>query len=253
MGVTELAKKLGRGKSSVHRLLATLAGKGYVEKNAQTNRYRLTYKLFVVGSAATERLGLKDLAAPVMTRLSAETAESVNLGVLEGAVVLNIHRIDGPHLVRIQLEPGRGVPAHATALGKVLLAGLAPEELERWRRETRLVRLTPRTITDWPRLARALRQAAERGWAVDDEECSLGLRCVAAPVRDARGAVVAGVSVSGPSQRLSHDRLSRLGTSVKAAGLEISRRLGYPGADEPPTGARIGASRTRRPGDSGRK
>ncbi|MBI4587907.1 MAG: helix-turn-helix domain-containing protein, partial [Candidatus Rokubacteria bacterium] len=91
LGVTELARKLGMGKSSVHRLLATLAGQGYVEKNPQTERYRLTYKLFVVGSTATERYGLKDLAGPVMDRLSAETGETANLGVLEEDRVVNIH------------------------------------------------------------------------------------------------------------------------------------------------------------------
>lgn len=233
LGVTELARKLGMGKSSVHRLLATLAGQGYVEKNPQTERYRLTYKLFVVGSTATERYGLKDLAGPVMDRLSAETGETANLGVLEEDRVVNIHKVEGPHLLRLHLDLGRGVPAHATALGKVLLAGLDPNDLDRWLRATRLTRLTPRTLTQRAPLRRALREAATRGYALDDEECSLGLRCVAAPVRDRRGAVVAGVSVSGPSQRLPSATLHRMAARVRAAGLEISRRLGYSGPSGP--------------------
>lgn len=229
MGVTELAKKLGRGKSSVHRLLAALAGQGYVEKNPQTERYRLTYKLLVVGSAAADRFGLKEVAGPVMERLAAETRETVNLGVLEKDRVVNIHKVDGPQLLRMHLDLGRGVPSHATALGKVLLAGLNPEDLDRWLRAYRLTRLTRNTLTDREALREALRQVADLGYAYDNEECSLGLRCVAAPVRDRRGAVVAAVSISGPTQRLPVDKLRRMAAAVKAAGLEISRVLGYAG------------------------
>lgn len=229
LGVTELAKKLGMGKGSVHRLLTTLAGQGYVEKNPQTERYRLTYKLFLVGSTATERYGLKDLAAPVMERLSAETGETVNLGVLEGDRVVNIHKVEGRQLLRIHLDVGRGVPAHATALGKVALADLPGDELDRWLKATRLVRLTRKTITERRALRAVLSETAERGYAFDNEECSLGLRCVAAPVRDRRGVVVAGVSISGPTQRLRSETLHRLAAPVRAAGLEISRRLGYSG------------------------
>lgn len=227
IGVTELAKKLGMGKSSVYRLLATLAGQGYVEKNLQTERYRLTYKLFVVGSAAAERYGLKDLAAPVMERLSAETGETVNLGVLEKDRVVNIHKVEGSQLLRIHLELGRGVPAHATALGKVLLAGLGREELDRWLTTSRLTRLTPNTLTERRVLRQVLRQVAKHEYAIDNDECSVGLRCVAAPIRDRRGVVVAGVSISGPSQRLPAERLHRAALKVRAAAVEISRRLGY--------------------------
>lgn len=229
MGVTELARKLGMGKSSVYRLLAALAGKGYVEKNPQTERYRLSYKLFVIGSAAADRYGLRDLAGPVMERLSADTGETVNLGVLERDRVVNIHKVDGPTFLRMHLNVSGGVPAHATALGKVLLAGLRPEDLDRLLKTSRLTRLTPKTLTSRRALQEALRQVADRGLAIDDEECSLGLRCVAAPVRDRRGAVVAAVSISGPTQRLPSEMLRRLAAAVMAAGQEISRRLGYSG------------------------
>jgi DNA-binding IclR family transcriptional regulator len=229
IGVTELANKLGAGKSSVFRLLAALAAKGYVEKNPATERYRLTYKLFVVGSAAAERYGLKDVAAAVMDRLSAETGETVNLGVLEQDRVVNLHKVEAPQLLRMHLQVGRGVPAHATALGKVLLAGLEPADLDRWLKAHRLTGLTPHTITERRALRRALRQAAERGYSLDNEECSVGLRCVAAAIRDRRGTVVAAVSISGPTRRLPLETIHRLVGPVRAAALEISRRLGYAG------------------------
>jgi DNA-binding IclR family transcriptional regulator len=163
-----------------------------------------------------------------MERLAAETGETVNLGVLEEDRAVNIHKVEGRGLLRLHLELGRGVPAHATAaLGKVLLAGLEANDLDQWLRTCRLVRLTPRTLTDRKALRRALRQVAARGYAVDDEQCSLGLRCVAVPVRDRRGVVVAGVSISGPTQRLPMDVRHRVAGKVRAAGLETSRRLGY--------------------------
>lgn len=227
MGVTELAKKLGLGKSSVYRLLATLSRRGYVEKNPQSDRYLLTHRLFAVGSRAADRLGLREVAHPIMERLAAETGEAVNLGVLDGTRVVNLHRVESPHLLRVHLEVGGGVPAHATALGKVLLAFLGETGVMQRLRGHRLERVTPRTIGDRAALRSALVRIREQGFAIDDEECSLGLRCVAAPILDHRGSVAAGLSIAGPSQRLSLATLSVMGGVVRAAAQEISRRLGH--------------------------
>lgn len=228
LGVTELARKLGMGKSSVYRLLATLARRGYVEKNPQSERYQLTYRLFAVGSPAAERYGLRETAHPVMQRLAAETGETVNLGVLDGRRVVNLHKVESRHLLRMHLQVGGGVPAHATALGKVLLAALEPAEVNRRLSGRRLERLTRRTIGARTSLHKALARIRERGFAIDDEECSLGLRCVAAPILDHRRSVVAALSISGPSQRLPHAALSRMAEVVRAAAREVSHRLGYP-------------------------
>ena len=228
LGVTELAKKLGLGKSSAYRLLATLVRCGYVEKNPQNDRYQLTYRLFAVGSPAADRFGLREAAHPVMERLAAETGETVNLGVLDGARVVNLHKVESRHLLRMHMEVGGGVPAHATALGKVLLAALESSELGRHLGDQRLTRLTRRTIGDRATLRKMLARIRQQGFAIDDEECSLGLRCVAAPILDHRGAVVAALSISGPTQRLSHAALTGMAGDTRAAALEVSRRLGYP-------------------------
>jgi DNA-binding IclR family transcriptional regulator len=228
VGVTELARKLGLGKSSVYRLLATLVRRGYVEKNLQNDRYQLTYRLFAVGSPAADRFGLREAAHPVMERLAAETGETVNLGVLDGTRVVNLHKVESRHLLRMHMEVGGGVPAHATALGKVLLAALQPSDLTQRLGGQRLARLTRRTIGDRATLRRTLVRIRTQGFAIDDEECSLGLRCVAAPIRDHRGAVVAALSISGPSQRLPGQILPRLAENVQAAAQEVSRRLGFP-------------------------
>ncbi len=228
MGVTDLARKLGLGKSSVYRLLATLARRGYVEKSPQTDRYQLTYRLFAVGSPATDRFGLREVANPAMQRLAAETGETVNLGVLDGTRVVNLHKVESRHLLRMHLEVGGGAPAHATALGKVLLAALEPAEVARRLHGRRLERLTPRTIGDRRTLGTALARVRAQGFAIDDEECSLGLRCVAAPIVNHRGSVVAALSISGPSPRLPDQVLSRMAESARAAAREVSQRLGFP-------------------------
>lgn len=228
LGVTELAKKLGLGKSSVYRLLATLARCGYVEKNPQNDRYQLTYRLFAVGSPAANRFGLREAAHPVMERLAAETGEAVNLGVLDGTRVVNLHKVESRHLLRMHMEVGGGAPAHATALGKVLLAALEPSKLSERLGRQRLARLTRRTIGDRATLRRALARVREQGFAIDDEECSLGLRCVAAPILDHRGVVVAALSISGPRQRLPGQTLSHLAENVQAAAGDVSQRLGFP-------------------------
>jgi DNA-binding IclR family transcriptional regulator len=227
MGVTDLARKLDLGKSSVYRLLATLVRRGYVEKNPQNERYQLTYRLFAVGAPAADRFGLREAAHPIMERLAEETGETVNLGVLDGTRVVNLHKVESRHLLRMHMEVGGGVPAHATALGKVLLAALEPSKLSERLAGQRLRRLTRRTIGDRASLRRTLSRIRAQGFAIDDEECSLGLRCVAAPIRDRRGVVVAALSISGPSQRLPGQILSRLAENVQAAAQEVSRRLGF--------------------------
>jgi len=228
MNLTELARKLGVGKSSVYRLLVTLARRGYVDKDPQSERYRLTYRLFAVGSPAADRFGLREAANPIMQRLAGETGETVNLGLLDGTRVVNLHKVEGRHLLRMHLELGGGAPAHATALGKVLLAALKPAEVARRLHARRLERLTSRTIGDRRSLGTALARIREQGFAIDDEECSLGLRCVAAPILNHLGSVVAALSVSGPSQRLPGQLLSSLAGSVRAAAQDISQRLGFP-------------------------
>jgi DNA-binding IclR family transcriptional regulator len=229
LGVTELARKLGMGKSSVHRLLNTLASRGYIEKTPHTARYRLSYQLFAIASSAAGRYGLKEMAVPVMERLAAEAEEGVNLGVLERDRILNIRKVEGSHPIRLHIDAQGGVEAHATGLGKALLSGLAPEELRRRLPGSRLTRLTPNTITTLRGLQAELRRVRERGYAVDNEECSAGVRAVAAPIRDREGSVVAALSVAGPTHRLTEGRLAALAPKVMAAAAEISRRLGWSG------------------------
>jgi DNA-binding IclR family transcriptional regulator len=226
MSLTELSKTLGLGKSSVYRLLVTLALRGYVEKDPASDRYQLTYRLFAVGSRASEQLGLREVAQPLMHRLGARTGETVNLGVLDGFRTVSIYLVESAHPLRIHMRIG-GVSAHATATGKILLAALEPAELSRRLAGRRLESITEKTINSRPALLEELQRVSQRGYAIDDEECSLGLRCVGAPVRDHRGIVVAALSMVAPCHRLPPSGLPAAIAMVREAAAEISLRLGY--------------------------
>jgi len=226
MSLTELARQLGLGKSSVYRLLVTLALRGYVEKDPDSDRYQLTYRLFAVGSRASEQLGLREVAQPVMHRLGSQTGETVNLGVLDDFRTVSIHLVESAHPLRIHMRIG-GVSAHATATGKILLAALHSKELARLLAGRRLDAITPNTIKNRSVLLAELKRVRQEGYAVDDEECSLGLRCVGAPVRDHQGAVVAALSMVAPCQRLPRERIPAAVAQVQEAAQEVSLRLGY--------------------------
>jgi DNA-binding IclR family transcriptional regulator len=226
MSLTELSKELGLGKSSVYRLLVTLALRGYVEKAPSSDRYQLTYRLFAVGSHAAEQLGLREVAQPIMRRLASRTGETVNLGVLDGFRTVSIYLVESAHPLRIHMRIG-GVAAHATSTGKILLAALPPEELARRLAGRRLTSLTGRTIKGHAALQAELRRVRDQGYAIDDEECSLGLRCVGAPIRDHRGTVLAALSMVAPCHRLPPSALPAAIAMVREAAQEISHRLGF--------------------------
>ena len=226
MSLTELSKKLGLGKSSVYRLLVTLVLRGYVDKDPHNDRYQLTYRLFAVGSRAAEQQGLREVAQPIMQSLASRTGETVNLGVLDGFRTVSLHLVESAHPLRIHMRIG-GVSAHATSTGKILLASLPPDELARRLAGCRLARMTDKTITSRAALNAELRRVRQRGYAIDDEECSLGLRCVGAPVRDHRGMVVAALSMVAPCHRLPHEEMAAAIATVRDAAQEISLRLGY--------------------------
>jgi DNA-binding IclR family transcriptional regulator len=234
MGITELARKLGLGKGSIYRLLATLVRRGYVEKDAYSDRYQLTYRLLALGSRVADRFGLREMAQPVMERMGSETGETVNLGVLDGFRTVSVCLVQSPQPLSIHMRIG-GVSAHASATGKILLASLSSVELANRLAGRRLERLTPRTIKSRPALMAELARVRAQGFAIDDEESSIGLRCAGAPVYNHQGMMVAALSLVAPAHRLTAARLPAAIATVREAAQEISGRLGY-GAQSPEGG-----------------
>ena len=224
--VTDLAAALGVHKSTAFRLLAALEARGLVEQVSERGRYRLGFGLVRLAGAAASRLDLVEQSRPVTRRLAALVGETVNVARLEGEAVVNVDQVLGGATVATQNWVGRPTPLHATSSGKVLLAAADPAERARLLAQP-LEAFTPATITDRAALAAELARALGAGWASTCEELELGLNAIAAPIRGRDGAIVAAVSVSGPSYRLAPDRFGAVAAQVVAAADEISRRLGW--------------------------
>jgi len=216
----DLVAASGLAKSTAHRLLANLVGRGYVEKNA-AGRYSLGLKLLALGAAVRQRQSLRDLARPIMERLRDSLGETVNLGKVEGETVVYLETVESQQSIRVIGSLGIVDPVHATSIGKAILAWLAPHErpvIRNWKR------LTASTISGAQAFAIELEKVRSQGYAVDDEESMEGGRCIGVPILKS-GRPVAGLSVSGPSSRIRKDRIREMATVLKEASREISERI----------------------------
>lgn len=228
IGVTEIAGELGVHKSTAFRLLGALENRGLVEQPGLRGKYRLGFGVVRLAGAMTSHLDLTQQSRPVCEELAAELGETVNVAVSGEGVAVNIDQVRGSSAVVTQNWVGRRTPLHATSNGKVILAYMSFVELNDQLRNT-LEQFTPKTITD-PKMLRAqLREVRERGFAAAVEELEIGLNAVAAPIRSMAGEVVASVSASGPSYRLTEDSITEAGEYVAKAGEKISERMGYLG------------------------
>ena len=225
-GVTELSAELHLAKSTVYRLLQTLAGRGYAVQDPGSGRYQLGLKFLELGALVSNRLSILAIARPHLQRLMEATNETVQLGMLEGHEVVYADKIECPRTIRMYSRVGRHSPLHCTALGKVLLAH-QPEATLRELLRRRLERHTAQTVTTPRALRVELQQVREKGYASDDEEFEEGLRCLAAPVRDHTGAVAASLGIAGPAARLGPARRPELIKLVKDAAEGVSTALGY--------------------------
>jgi DNA-binding IclR family transcriptional regulator len=191
-----------------------------------TGRYRLSLRVFQIGSHALDALDLPARAMPALEALGAATEETVHLAVLDGAEAIFIGKVESPRPLRLYSQVGRRCPAHCTAVGKVLLA-YAGSEQRALAAARPLKRYTAKTITSAAALERELEEVRRRGYATDEEEFEDGIRCVAAPVRDYRGRVVAALSVSVPAARLPRARAAALVEQVLDTARRVSEALGH--------------------------
>jgi IclR family transcriptional regulator, KDG regulon repressor len=228
LGVTDLSRKLKLHKNNVFRLLATLETRGYVEQDAESGSYRLGMKTFEVASVFLHHLSFVKQARVALEQLGRETEEAACLGVLDGPTVVCVDEVETGQPVRVVSHLGRRLPGHASALGKAQLAFRTPDELEQLWKAGEPAALTGRTTVGRARLAEELARVAAQDLALEDEELEVGVRGVAAPVRDHVKRVVGAIGIRGPAFRLSLERLEgELGPRVRAAAREVSRRLGF--------------------------
>jgi len=232
LGVSELARRLELHKNNVFRLLATLEQGGYIEQSDENDLYRLGSRCLELGRAFTRGHSLLRCARPILEELCENSGESVHLGVLQDFEVVHLDGEQPSQLVVTASRIGRRLPVHSTALGKVLLGCSEESVREQFDRkfvsDSELPRSSASTIVDGHKLFEHLRTVAVQGYAIDIEECAEGLCCAAAPVHDARGRVIAALSVSGPAYRLSEeDILREIVPLVSAAADRLSQELGH--------------------------
>lgn len=231
--LASIASALDVNKSTAHRFLAALVEEGWVARVPSTRHYALTPRIVQVGSLVLDRMEVRREVLPYLEALSRATSETVHLGVLDGFEVAYVDKVDGPGAVKMASRIGGRGTCHSTGMGKVLLASRPEEEWERYVDEVGLARRTARTLTESRAFFEELRKVRREGYAVDDVENEEGIRCVAVPIRDRDGAVVAAMSVSGWTLSMTPDRIPALVPQVLEQAQEASRALGYEPAAAP--------------------
>jgi len=208
LSMSEIGAKLSLTRSNVNKLLATLEGFGYVEYNRYTGNFRLGVKTFQISQAYINKLNLIEISVQILTMVREKLNESVYISVLRDGNVVYLNMVETDHAVRVLPRIGNVGPAYATATGKAQLAYKSNEEIERLYKEG-LTKVTDNTIADVDELEEELEKVKKQGYAIDDEEYEMDVRCVGAPIFDFMNNVIAGISVSAPLERLSEERIEK--------------------------------------------
>ncbi|KIH76232.1 transcriptional regulator, IclR family [Geoalkalibacter ferrihydriticus] len=228
LGVTELSKRLKLHKNNVFRLLATLESRGYIEQNKATENYRLGLKALELGQTFIKQMGLLRQAKPILEKIVEQCNETAYVAIFKEGFIVYLDVVETNLTVRVVSRVGSRMPAYCTAAGKVHLAHMSDEEVDSLLPTRELKAFTPNTIKDRDTLHQQLREVLEKGYAIDDEELDLGVRCVAAPIRDYTRRIVGAISVSGPTMRLGEERIAQeIVPLVLESAEELSTRLGF--------------------------
>lgn len=226
MTLTDLAQSVGLAPSTTHRLLTTLEQRRFAAFDEDYGVWVIGVGAFNVGNAFLRNRRIVSLGRPVMRRLMEDVGETVNLAVEDKEELVYVTQFESHAPMRAFFRPGRRAPMHASAVGKAMLAEMDEARLTALLHSKGMPRFTDKTIVDPAALRAELLRVRERGWAVDDEEHTVGMRCVASTIHNEHGDVIAGVSVSGPSVRVTETRLGELGARVVQAANEITEQIG---------------------------
>ncbi|MGH2509074.1 MAG: IclR family transcriptional regulator [Ktedonobacteraceae bacterium] len=227
VGLIELVDRLGVHKSTTHRLVMVLESGRYIERNPSTARYHLGSRLIELGLSAAAQLDVYEIARPHLRALAEEAGETAHLAVLRGGEIVSIVKAEGTQNLRTPITVGTRTPAHCTSLGKAILAFGPPDRVDDFLKDRKLKPYTQKTITSPVRFKAELRAIRERGYSVDNEEREIGLRCIAAPIWNSVGEVIAAISIAGPAFRLTQERIPALSRTVRGVACRISSSLGY--------------------------
>ncbi|WP_170772054.1 HTH-type transcriptional regulator BhcR [Ruegeria lacuscaerulensis] len=224
--LTTLSDEMKQSPATVYRILVTLEGRGLVEFDRDEQVWHIGPRAFVIGSRFLRRTSLVDRARPVMRKLMEATGETANLGVEREGAVLFLSQVETHASIRAFFPPGTLSPMHASGIGKALLAYMDEDRLDRLLAAAELQAFTDRSITQPDALKEDLVAIRSQGYAIDNEEKNTGMRCIAAPVFDINREAVAGISVSGPTSRVSEAEIERLSRPVIEAAHQLTQAIG---------------------------
>lgn len=226
VNLNHLVKDLEIPKSTALRLLESLRVRGYVELEQVSEKYSIGLKALEIGVLGLASLEIVDVASPYLRDISNQTGETAFLAVYNEGEIVYLYKVEGKQSIRTTAELGSRRPVHCTALGKSILSGFSMEKVDLILHEKGMFKFTEKTITDSVEYHEELSRVRENGYAVDDEEVEVGLICFSVPIFSYTGQVVAAISMAGPKARVQENR-EQIIESLKEAGYQISKRLGY--------------------------
>ena len=225
--LSELAQTMGESPATIYRVLTTLSLHGIVESEAGTQTWHIGPNAFLIGSVFLRRTSLVERSRPVLRSLMERTGETANLGIVKDNSVLFISQVETHAPIRAFFPPGTLSPLHASGIGKVLLTDFSETQLVKFAANG-LEQFTEHTNSDVASLSADLQVIRARGYSIDDQERNLGMRCIAAPITNAYGEIVGGISVSGPTSRVNTDHVPTFAAAVMEAAATVSKALGAP-------------------------
>lgn len=224
--LTDLADETGLAPSTIHRLLTSLSSHGMVAHDPDTGEWTIGVRAFEIGNAFLRFRKLGTISRPFLKRLMEESGETANIGIEDDGDVVFISQVESHAPMRAFFRPGRRGPSHASGIGKAILSTWSDTEIAKTLGGKTLMHFTGRTLDTVPALIRNIQEIRNRGWSIDDEEHTLGMRCIAAPLFNEYGEAIGGISISGPSVRIDDDRLETLGSLVRRTADELTRAIG---------------------------
>ncbi len=227
LGITDISNKIHIHKSTVHRILATLIYKGYVIQDQKTNKYMITLKLFELGNKKVKDMNLLAVSKPYTEELMKKVNEVVHLVVRENNEIVYVDKVEADNTIRMASTIGRRSPLYSTSVGKAILAQLSDEEVEKIWNSSKIEKLTEFTITDLEEMKKELNIIRKKGYAVDNEENEIGVRCIGAPVFNIFGEIEGAISISAPTFRVTEEKVGEFAEQVVKYANIISRELGY--------------------------
>jgi DNA-binding IclR family transcriptional regulator len=227
LGITEISEKANLHKSTVHRLLNTLIVKGYVKQNEDSNRYNLTLKLFEIGNKKIEKMNIVTSAKPLLHELMEKTNEVIHLVVREGTEIVYIDKVESQNPIRMYSKIGKRSPVYCTAVGKSMLSHMTDNEVKFIWDNSTIEKLTKNTVIDFKKFKEDLNIIKKQGYAIDEQENEIGIRCIGTSILDYKGEICGAISISGSIISFKEEKVNKFAKLIIEYANKISNELGY--------------------------